>query len=196
MSNSSEIIANERSFQLEWAGDAGPLWILFPGLRFRLHFPALARVQALGLSMGAQICGVATDYDQDPRLADLSQDEAVALIRADARAIMRHLPAPDLLVGKSVGCLALWEIDIPKTRYVWQTPNLTAPALKQVIQERAARSFIVAGAEDPVTPPAELAALDVAQISLPGLDHGLGTGDAAQDAPLLDQMDAALRAWL
>lgn len=192
---SAELTANGRAFEIDYDEQGDPLFILFPGLRYRLTFPALAMMRELAQQRGAGCWRIATNYDKDARLAQLEQEESVALIAEDSRQIIAALPErPLILVGKSVGCLALIEAVRlrPDAQMIWITPNLFHAPTREAIA--ASRSFVIYGSEDPVTPREQIASLPCSSHAVLGLDHKLG--GANLPASFRQTAQAAVSNWL
>lgn len=186
------------------------LAILFPGLTYRNSMPALYYPRQLLLARGYDVLTVDYAYDEIPAFNASSEEEMVAWIGDDARAVMDAVFALNgyehfTLVGKSLGTAAMAAVapDEPRlasAHLVWLTPGFKTHGVADAMARCSQRSILVLGTEDPHYE-AEFVESARARgseaVLLPGLDHGLERpGDAIGSAEAMAEVLKCLAAWL
>ncbi|HGY10414.1 MAG TPA: alpha/beta hydrolase [Oceanithermus profundus] len=196
-----------RRFFVVVEGDprTAPLALVFPGLRYSPARPLLHYSRMLLRHHGWAVAEAWYDYDR-PEFLNLAQAERHTWITADALAVWnwaRASAAPKLLIGKSIGTLAMAFLMEHAGRStaakVWLTPLLRADDVLHAIQEDASPGLLVAGGADPATPPELLRKLErpgLHLLVLPGAGHGLEVSEPVRTLDLMRDYLEALDAFL
>ena len=162
------------------------LAVFFPGLTYRNTMPALYYPRQLMLARGYDVLSVDYAYDQIPEFMDLSEQDKIAWIGADAQAAVEAVFALGqyehfTLVGKSLGTAAMAAVvpdepGLASADLVWLTPGFKTHGVLEGMARCSQRSLIVLGTEDPHYEEVHVAAArarGAEVILLPGFDHGL-----------------------
>lgn len=189
---------------------SGRLAILFPGLTYRNSMPALYYPRQLLLARGCDVLMVNYAYDQIPEFGVLSEEEKVAWIGAEARAVMGGVLALNsyehfTLVGKSLGTAAMAAIAPDEPRLasadlIWLTPGFKTHGVLEGMARCPQRSVLVLGTadphyEEPYVEAARARGADVVLLS--GIDHGLEKpGDVVASVEAMAEIMTLLSAWL
>ncbi|KFG70465.1 alpha/beta hydrolase [Microvirga sp. BSC39] len=186
------------------------LAVLFPGLTYRNIMPVLYYPRQLLLERGYDVLSINYAYDQIPEFTDLSEEDKIDWIGADARAAMGAVFALGryeqfTLVGKSLGTAAMAAVAPHEPRLasadlIWLTPGLKTHGVLENMARCSQRSLIVLGTEDPHYEEAYVAAArarGAEVVLLPGLDHGLEKpGHVADSVAAMHGIVAQISRWL
>lgn len=190
---------------VEGEPQAQPAALVFPGLRYSPARPLLHYTCKLLRTRGWAVVQAWYDYDR-PEFLSAHEKKRHSWITADATAVWewaRVHTKPGLLVGKSIGTLAMaflrgLEAEAA-TAKVWLTPLLRADNVQHAILQDRARALLVAGGADPATPPDLLKSLQrpgLHTLVLPGAGHGLEVAEALPSLDLLRDYIQSLDAFL
>lgn len=186
------------------------LAILYPGLHYTNHHPALHYTRLALQAAGADVCAVDYDYTT-PAFQSLRDAEQMRRLAYDAEAAWHAAAAQReyarfTLVGKSLGTLALGYLlaSQPALRgsdYIWLTPLLRIDALYAQITAVPHRALFVTGTADPHYDPARLAeAVRLTggrSLVLPGAHHGLEIdGDVTGSVRLMERIVEAVEEFV
>ena len=188
-----------------WPGRGDPpgAAALFPGLNYTPARPLLHLTTKALRTAGFGVLEVWYDYRDldltgaagDPR-PEFAADAEAALALASEHA--EH--SVRVAVGKSLGTLHLTELAgrrrLDGVATMWLTPPLDQDVVMDVLRDRSAPTLVVAGDDDPMSPPERLAALDadagpaVTVVQVAGADHNLERSGASGS---LDALAEAVR---
>ena len=179
-----------------------PLALVFPGLRYGPERPVLHFTHRLLRRQGWTVAEV--DYGFTPEaFAAASEGEREGWITAAAATAWtwaRSAGAPKLLVGKSLGTLALaWLLERANVPKVWLTPLLRSDDVADALVRDAEPGLLVAGEADPATPPEALRGLTrpgLHTLVLPRAGHDLESEDPLASLELLKDYLLALTAFV
>ncbi|GAB3436765.1 alpha/beta hydrolase [Flindersiella endophytica] len=175
--------------------DPSRVAVILPGAGY---FPALPLLHytgrvlnELGWTIHEVWWDVRTMSDSDDRQSWVC-DQAVRAIEAEPQA------ERVLLVGKSLGSLALRLAAERQLPGVWLTPLLTEPTVRQALQAIEAPTLLVGGTGDRVWDSDFAQACGHTVHEVPGADHAMevsaGIGDSARvHADVADAVDAFAR---
>ena len=174
------------------AGPGVPVATLLPGRGYGPQAPLLHYARLLLRGRGWAVRTV--DWEKVPGL-DPADHVAVAAFAAELLATAD--PARDLVVGKSLGSLALPAAAERGVPGVWLTPLLGLEDVRRAAARAAASALLIGGTADPYWDGAAAAATGAAVLEVPGADHSLerpgdlhGTLDVL--ASVLSRMDEHL----
>ena len=194
-------------FHLTVEGDPGsqPAALVFPGLRYSPARPLLHYTHKLLRNRGWAVVEAWYDYDR-PEFLTAHESQRHSWITADAVTAWKWARShgkPGLLVGKSIGTLAmalLRKLEAESSvAGVWLTPLLRADDVLQAILEDHAPGLLAAGEADPATPPELLERLQrpgLHTLVLPGAGHSLEAGEVLPSLELLRDYLQSLDAFL
>ena len=145
-----------------------PVATLLPGRGYGAQAPLLYYARLLLRSRGWAVRTV--DWEKAPGL-DPADHAAVA---AFAREVLATAdPAQDLVVGKSLGSLALPAAAERGVPGIWLTPLLGIEDVRRAAARAAASTLLIGGTADPYWDGAAAAATGAAVFEVPGVDHSL-----------------------
>jgi hypothetical protein len=167
-----------------------PVATLLPGRGYGPQAPLLYYARLLLRSRGFTVRTV--DWERVPGL-DPDDHRAVAAAAAEATA------GADLVVGKSLGSLALPAAAERGLPGIWLTPLLGVEELRRAAARAAASTLLIGGTADPYWDGAAAAATGAAVFEVPGADHSLERpgdldGTLAVLAAVLERIGAQLDA--
>jgi hypothetical protein len=165
---------------------ASRLAVIFPGLRYTTSMPGCYYPSLAMLGKGADVLKVDYEYSK-AEFQELPDREQSRWIAADASAVIRAALSNGkyeeiTLIGKSLGTIALTfllaaEPALPRADFIWLTPVLKSPLVRQAMMFRRHHGLFVIGTADTQYDESLLA--EVVQstggesLVLPGVDHGL-----------------------
>lgn len=178
--------------ETESAGPCAPVATLLPGRGYGPQAPLLYYARLLLHGCGWSVRTV--HWEKVPGL-DPADHVAVAAFAAELLATAD--PARDLVVGKSLGSLALPAAADRGVQGIWLTPLLGIEDVRRAAARAAASTLLIGGTADPYWDGAAAAATGAAVFEVPGADHSLerpgdldGTLEAL--AAVLSRMEARL----
>jgi hypothetical protein len=176
------------------AAPGAPVAVLLPGRGYGPQAPLLYYARLLLRGRGWSVRTV--DWEKAPGL-DLADHAAVAAFAGEVLATAD--PARDLVVGKSLGSLALPVAAERGLPGIWLTPLLGVEGVRRAAARAGASALLIGGTADPYWDGAAAAATGAAVFEVPGADHSLerpgdlnGTLDVL--AGVLSRMDAHVTA--
>lgn len=171
---------------VDLAGDpAGPLATVLPGRGYGPQAPLLHYAAFLLRARGWAVRTLRWE-----RVAGLDAADPVAVAAVCEAVLDGADPARDVVVGKSLGSLALPAAARRGLPGVWLTPLLAVEEVRRAAATTAAPTLLVGGAADPYWDGAAVAATGCVALEVPAADHSLEVpGD-------LEATLAALRAVL
>jgi hypothetical protein len=171
---------------------AAPAATLLPGRGYGPQAPLLYYTRLLLRSRGWAVRTV--DWDKVPGL-DVADHAAVTAFTFEVLATAD--PVRDLVVGKSLGSLALPAAAARGVPGIWLTPLLGVEDVRRAAARAAASTLLIGGTADPLWDGAAAAATGAAVLEVPGADHSLErpgdlTGTLEILAAVLSEIDAQL----
>lgn len=170
-----------------------PVAFVLPGRGYGPQAPLLYYAHLLLRGRGWTVRTI--DWGEAPGL-DPADHAAVAAFAGEALATAD--PLRDLVVGKSLGSLALPAAAERGLRGVWLTPLLGIEDVRRAAARAGASALLIGGTADPYWDGAAAAATAAAVFEVPGADHSLerpgdltGTLDVLRD--VLSRVDAHLQ---
>ncbi len=162
------------------------LAVIFPGLRYNTSMPGCYYPALAMLSKGADVLNVEYDYT-NPGFQEMPDREQSRWIAADASAAIRAALSAGkyekiTLIGKSLGTIALGSLlaaepSLSEADFIWLTPVLRDPQIRQGMMTRRHHGLFVIGTADGLYDESLLAEVLQAtggeSLVLPGVDHGL-----------------------
>jgi hypothetical protein len=152
----------------ERAAGGAPVATLLPGRGYGPQAPLLYYARLLLRGHGWAVRTV--HWEQVPGL-DPADHAAVAAYAAEVLATAD--PARDLVVGKSLGSLALPAAAERGVPGIWLTPLLGIEDVRRAAARAAASTLLIGGTADPYWDGAAAAATGAAVFEVPGADHSL-----------------------
>jgi hypothetical protein len=176
----------------ERATPGAPVATLLPGRGYGPQAPLLYYARLLLRSRGWAVRTV--DWEKVPGL-DPADHPAVAAFAAEVLATAD--PARDLVIGKSLGTLALPAAAARGVPGIWLTPLLGVEDVRRAAARAAASTLLIGGTADPFWDGAAAAATGAAVLEVPGADHSLErpgdlTGTLEVLSTVLSRIDAQL----
>lgn len=176
----------------EGAAPGAPVAVLLPGRGYGPQAPLLYYARVLLRTRGWSVRTV--DWEKAPGL-DLADHAAVAAFAGDVLATAD--PARDVVVGKSLGSLALPAAAARGVPGIWLTPLLGIEAVRRAAARAAASTLLIGGTADPYWDGAAAAVTGAEVFEVAGADHSLERpGDLAGTlevlSTVLSRMDARL----
>lgn len=181
-------------------GDPDRVAVILPGRGYTTDMPLLWYARTVLSFQGWTVHAVEWPADlsprQTPEIAAAAIDQACATPRSQT-AERSDGPARCLIIGKSLGSLALpiaVERGLPG---IWLTPLLFEPAVVSTAQKLGPRHLLIGGTDDPSTWDAGLAHRSGAQLlEIPGADHTLQVaGDLDRTLATLERVVDAINAF-
>lgn len=136
------------------------LAIFFPGRGYTCAMPVLYYPTRLMIARGADALTIEYNASRAPGFDQLDMEERLRLLGNDARnAVEVAMAQRDyqrvVLFGKSLGSLVLaWllvhEAELLHATYVWLTPLVRVPFLREAVRRAKPRSLFIAGDADPL----------------------------------------------
>jgi hypothetical protein len=173
---------------------AAPAATLLPGRGYGPQAPLLYYARLLLRARGWTVQVV--DWEKAPGL-DPADHAAVAAFAGEVLATAD--PARDVVIGKSLGSLALPAAAARGVPGIWLTPLLGVEDVRRAAARAPASTLLIGGTADPYWDGAAAAATGAAVLEVPGADHSLerpgdlnGTLDVL--AAVLSRIDAQLTA--
>ncbi|WP_456476941.1 alpha/beta fold hydrolase [Oceanithermus sp.] len=190
------------SLRLDGNASSEPLALVFPGLRYGPERPVLHFTHRWLRRRGWAVAEV--DYGFTPEAftsaGEGEREDWIAAAAATAWARARSEGTPRLLVGKSLGALALaWLLERAKVPKVWLTPLLRSDDVAAALARDAQPGLLVADEADPATPPEALRGLarpGLHTLVLPRAGHDLESEDPLTSLDLLKDYLLALTAFV
>ena len=141
-------------------GEAEHLAVLLPGMGYTCDMPLFYYAENLLTERGADVLRVEYAYGRRADFGELSDDEQLRWLLADATAAYRvglgqRAYRDVTLVGKSLGTLAMGHLLTAEerpagtTRAVWLTPLVREERLREQMGRCDGRSLVVIGTADP-----------------------------------------------
>jgi hypothetical protein len=180
--------------ETERTAPGAPVATLLPGRGYGPQAPLLYYARLLLRSRGWAVRTVR--WEEVPGL-DPADHASVA---AFAREVLATAdPARDLVIGKSLGSLALPAAAERGVRGIWLTPLLGIEDVRRAAARAAASTLLIGGTADPYWDGAAAAATGAAVFEVPGADHSLEcpgdlSGTLEMLSAVLSRMDAELAA--
>jgi hypothetical protein len=180
--------------ETERAVPGAPVAVLLPGRGYGPQAPLLYYARLLLRSRGWVVRTV--QWEKVPGL-DPGDHAAVAAFAGDVLASAD--PARDLVVGKSLGSLALPAAAERGVPGIWLTPLLGIEDVRRAAARAAASMLLIGGTADPYWDGAAAAATGAAVFEIPGADHSLErpgdlNGTLEVLSSVLSRMEAQLAA--
>ena len=165
---------------------AGRLAVIYPGLRYNTSMPGCYYPALVMLSKGADVLNVEYEYT-NLEFQALPDGEQYRWIAADASAAVRAALSAGkyekiTLIGKSLGTIALGHLlaaepSLKDADFIWLTPVLRDPQIRQAMKTRRHHGLFLIGTADGYYDESLLAEVLQAtggeSLVLPGVDHGL-----------------------
>lgn len=139
---------------------ANELAVFFPGRGYTCAMPVLYYPTRLMIQRGADALTIEYNASRDPEFDQLDLEERLRRLGNDARnAVEVALTQRDyqrvVLFGKSLGSLVLaWllvhEPELLHATYVWLTPLVRVPFLREAVRRGKPQSLFIAGDADPL----------------------------------------------
>lgn len=172
-----------------YQGTNGRLAVLLPGRSYSPNHPVLYYSREALLAQGWSV----EEVWWDPK--DLVSDEAVIKRVEEVLDVLSD--TNPLVVGKSLGSLALPLVAKRGWSGIWLTPLLNRPELVAALKEIHAKTLLIGGAADE-TWNGEVAKFSGQQIlEIPGADHGLEIpGDPLASVRALGEIVATVGAFV
>jgi hypothetical protein len=145
-----------------------PVATLLPGRGYGPEAPLLYYARRLLRSRGWAIRTVHWD-----RVEGLDPADHVAVAAVAGEVVAASDPARDLVVGKSLGSLALPAAAERGVPGIWLTPLLGIEQLRRAAARAAATTLLIGGTADPYWDGAAARATGAAVFEVPGADHSL-----------------------
>ncbi len=132
--------------------------IVFPGLAYNCRMPLLYYTTKALIQLGYNVLAAETNYSDWAEFLEMNWDKRRNVIYSEAENIYAaavdagiHI---DVLVGKSIGTLALGHLTESKSRineqkFIWLTPLLKQEILYKQIQRQKPTSLFIIGTNDP-----------------------------------------------
>lgn len=192
------------------SGNRRHLSVVLPGPGYGCDKPLLAGATDLIRMRGGDIVTLNFGYNTDRWFLALPDDEALAVLMADGRAIMAHCLTLShyrtlTVIGKSLGTISmagLLRAELPEnTGLIWLTPSLTGTGLPDYMAKFDRPAFSLIGSRDPsvaLTREAGYRAITkLTHLEFDGMDHGWEheNGENATKAGLT-QAISAMSDWL
>ena len=166
--------------------------VVFPGAGYTPQAPLLWFARACLLARGLAVLDVWWDYSV------VSDNDPFELwVAEDARAAVDHVGEPAVLVGKSLGTLAIASLglDIPA---VWLTPTLVRPVVREALAAVRSPALVIVGTADPLAPrelwPDWPEGVELVEVE--GGDHGLEVADPLASLDALRLVVARMAAFV
>jgi hypothetical protein len=178
--------------ETERATPGAPVATLLPGRGYGPQAPLLYYARMLLRSRGWAVRTV--DWEKVPGLEPSDQAAVVAFA---GELLATADPARDLVVGKSLGSLALPVAAARGVPGIWLTPLLGVEDVRRAAARAAASTLLIGGTADPFWDGAAAAATGAAVMEVPGADHSLErpgdlTGTLEVLTAVLSRIDARL----
>ncbi|GAA5130107.1 hypothetical protein [Pseudonocardia adelaidensis] len=178
--------------ETEGAAPGAPVAVLLPGRGYGPQAPLLYYARLLLRTRGWSVRTV--DWEKAPGL-DLADYAAVAAFAGEVLATAD--PARDVVVGKSLGSLALPAAAARGVPGIWLTPLLGIEDVRRAAARAAASTLLIGGTADPYWDGAAAAATGAEVFEVPGADHSLErpgdlTGTLDVLSTVLSRIDARL----
>jgi hypothetical protein len=180
--------------ETERATPGAPVATLLPGRGYGPQAPLLYYARLLLRGRGWAVRTV--DWDKVPGL-DPADQAAVAAFAGEVLATAD--PARDLVVGKSLGSLALPAAAARRVPGIWLTPLLGIEDVRRAAAHAAASTLLIGGTADPYWDGAAAAATGAVVFEVQGADHSLErpgdlNGTLEMLSAVLSRIDAHLTA--
>jgi hypothetical protein len=178
----------------ERTAPGAPVATLLPGRGYGPQAPLIYYARLLLRGRGWAVRTV--NWEKVPGL-DPDDHTAVAAFAAEVLATAD--PARDLVIGKSLGSLALPAAAERAVPGIWLTPLLGIEDVRRAAARAAASTLLIGGTADPYWDRAAAAATGAAVFEVPGADHSLERpgdlhGTLEVLAAVLARMEAQLTA--
>lgn len=185
--------------------------ILFPGLGYTAHMPAVFYPGRLLVARGADVLSVEYTYNKIPDFQALADEEQDRWFYADVTAacdvaLSQRRYEQVTLVGKSIGALAIGHLltsgrRLPRVQCIWLTPLLRNERLIDQIKRVKHHALFVIGTADRSFDSAKLAEVQQATagevVIIEGADHGLEiAGDVIQSLRALEGVVEKMQKFL
>jgi hypothetical protein len=154
--------------ETERAAPGAPVATLLPGRGYGSQAPLLYYTRLLLRSRGWSVRTL--HWERVPGL-DPADQAGVRAVAADLLATAD--PARDLVIGKSLGSLALPAAADRGISGIWLTPLLGVEDVRRAAARAAAHTLLVGGTADPYWDAAAAGATGAAVFEVPGADHSL-----------------------
>jgi hypothetical protein len=180
--------------ETERAAPGAPVATLLPGRGYGPQAPLLYYARLLLRGRGWVVRTVDWEQVSGP---DPTDQGAVAAFAEEVLATAD--PARDLVVGKSLGSLALPAAAARGVPGIWLTPLLGIEDVRRAAARAAASTLLIGGTGDPYWDGAAAAATGAAVFEVPGADHSLErpgdlNGTLEVLATVLSRIDAQVTA--
>ncbi len=196
---------------LRQADETDHLAVLLPGLGYTCDMPLFYYAETMLLDAGADVLRIEYAYRHLPGYGDLSADERLGRLFADATAAVRaglgqRAYRRVTLVGKSLGTMAMGAIlgeltdHAHEVRSVWLTPLFRDDDLRAGIRGHAGSSLVAIGTTDDHYQPTaldELRNTGAEVVVVEGADHSLDIPrDPVASVAAVGQVVAAMRTFI
>ena len=172
-----------------YQGANGRTALLLPGVNYSPNHPLLYYAQKVLLAQGWSVEEVWWNPE------DLSSEEAV--IRKASAALDKVADHNPLVIGKSIGSLALPLVAQLGWPAIWLTPLLHRPALIVALKSATNKTLLVGGTADDTWNSATAKASGWQVLEMPGADHSLEIpGDPLASTKLLSDLVATMESFV
>jgi hypothetical protein len=154
--------------ETERAAPGAPVATLLPGRGYGPQAPLLYYARLLLRSRGWAIRTVR--WERVPAL-DLADHAAVRALAGEVLATSD--PARDVVIGKSIGSLALPAAAERGVAGIWLTPLLAVEDVRRAAARSAGTALLIGGTADPYWDGGAATATGAAVFEVPGADHSL-----------------------
>jgi hypothetical protein len=154
--------------ETERAAPDAPVATLLPGRGYGPQAPLLYYTRLLLRSRGWSVRTL--HWERVPGF-DPADHAAVRAVATDVLATAD--PARDLVIGKSLGSLALPAAAERGMRGIWLSPLLGSEDVRRAAARAAGRTLLIGGTADPYWDAAAAGATGATVVEVPGADHSL-----------------------
>lgn len=172
-----------------YQGTNGRVAVLLPGATYSPNHPVLYYAREVLRAQGWSVEEVWWNPE------DLASEEA--LISKAKAAFERVADSNPLIVGKSIGSLALPLVAQRGWPAIWLTPLLNRPELLDALKIVTSKTLLVGGTADDFWNSAVATASGQQVLEMPGADHGLEIpGDPLASVGLLRELVATMKVFV
>jgi hypothetical protein len=150
------------------AAPGAPVATLLPGRAYGPQAPLLHYTRFLLRHRGFAVRTVRWE-----RVPELDPTDPAGIAAVAGAVLVDADPARDVVVGKSLGSLALPVAAERGLRGVWFTPLLAVEAVRRAAAKAGDSALLIGGTSDPYWDGAAATATGAAVFEVPGVDHSL-----------------------